>query len=424
MTTQKKEPVILDFGSMMTLAGFAGAEDAQIKIRSCVGRPLFPKEGTQEVVCGDECRAQRGRLKTVSPICKGFIFNFDDWVLLLNHTFKELKIDTKEHPVLLLEKPYTGLGYVFYQRDQYPFTKSLQELRQKICQTMFEKFNVPSLYIMSSAVATLHAHGLKTGVVLEIGEYLTQCTTVYEGLSMSTACSSVDFGGWDLTDYLRSILQERGYSFTTTSEFEMLREIKLKYCYVLTTQAKEFELWTTVVSGTEEKSVQLPDGQTISLMNEQYRCVEPLFQPYMLGGHHRDKQFASPGLHQLIYHHISRNAPEELREELWKNVVVTGDFYPGLDERLKLELRALAPKVEEIRVLVNPKQRHTPWCGASSYCAAAPGDICWIEKKDYELSGPTIVHYKCIDNNDSPGNCARHPSKLKIPLPPIPVAST
>ena len=85
----------------------------------------------------------------------------------------------------------------------------------------------------------MYATGRTTGVVLDSGDGVTHAVPIYEGFALPHSVMRADVAGRDVTRHLRLLLRKEGVNFRTTAEFEIVRTIKEKACYLSANPQKE-----------------------------------------------------------------------------------------------------------------------------------------------------------------------------------------
>eukprot|EP01125_Pyxidicula_operculata_P019969 TRINITY_DN7271_c0_g2_i1.p1 TRINITY_DN7271_c0_g2~~TRINITY_DN7271_c0_g2_i1.p1 ORF type:complete len:1174 (-),score=286.61 TRINITY_DN7271_c0_g2_i1:74-3595(-) len=367
--------IVIDTGSLETKAGFAGDDAPRAVFPTIIGRPrhkgVMVGMGQKDSYVGDEAFSKRGILTMRSPFTNGQITNWDDMEKLWHHSFyNELRVAPEESVVIMTEP----LG-------------NPSANREKMVQILFETFSVPACYIASQEVYALYSYGRTTGVVVNIGDTIS-VVPIYEGVPVVHAVRKLPFGASNLTDHLMKILTERGYSFTTRAEREIVADMLRKLCYVALDFESEMD--TAASSSTIEKSYELPDGQCITIGNERFRTPEALFEPSFL------ELEGEPGLHELIHSSIKACDPE-LHQTFYQNIVLSGgaSLINGLAERLSKEVSSLAHSSMKVKIIAAPERRYSPWIGASILGSLSQFMEMLIAKEDYDETGPRIVHRKC-----------------------------
>ncbi len=71
-------------------------------------------------------------------------------------------------------------------------------------------------------------------------------------------------------------------------------------------------------------------------------------------------------------------------------------MYPGIADRMEKEIKTLAPSTMKVKIIAPPERKYAVWIGGSILSSLSTFETMWISKREYDESGPSIVHRKCF----------------------------
>jgi len=379
--TDSKNVIVCDNGTGFVKCGFAGSNFPAAIFPSVIGRPILRAEEKvddveiKDIMVGEDASKLRAMLQLSYPMDNGIVRNWEDMEHLWSHTFQNaLKVNPKDCKIMLTEPPMNP-----------------KKNRERMVQTMFEKYGFNACYVAIQAVLTLYAQGLLTGVVVDSGDGVTHIVPVYEGFALPHLTRRLDVAGRDVTRYLIKLLLLRGYAFNRTADFETVRQIKEKLCYV----GYDLELETKLAQETTVlvENYTLPDGRVIKVGSERFEAPEALFQPHLV-------DVEAVGMAEQLFNCIQA-ADLDIRSEFYKHIVLSGGstMYPGLPSRLEKEIKQLylqrtlnndASRMDKFKVRIEdpPRRKHMVFLGGAVLAEIMKDkEDFWMTKKDYDEGG-------------------------------------
>ena len=397
--------LIIDNGSGYIKAGLSTEKLPSVEIPSLIGKQLLrygekidlskfsddPNKIYKDIMIGDEVLPYRNLLELSHPIDEGIIKNEDDLEKLWDYVItNKLKIeDVSDKKIIITEAPMNPL-----------------ENKIKICEILFEKIGVDALNIEPQAKLSLYCHGIDTGLVIDSGDGVTHCIPISNGTILRNYIEKLNIAGRHITEYLIRLLQVKGYAFNSSSDFEFVRELKEKLCFV----SNDIELDRKLDKETTffNSFYLLPDGSRIRISNEKFEAPEILFNPHLFG---KDLE----GIAEIVHKSIN-SCPIDSRVGLYKTMVLSGanTLFPGFATRFENELRkkyieknlanAKEKKIKiNINVLDHPNRKYSVFIGAgiiANYYNTQESIDYWITRDEWleceeNINKENLLKEKC-----------------------------
>lgn len=371
------QPIVLDNGSGTIRCGFSGDEKPRVSYSSVIGRPKYKKINylpsdlsIDDTFVGNQAQLRRGLLKLKYPIEHGTIEDWDSmeliWQQLLLHDLVNDDKDTNsfslnEHSILITEHAFT-----------------IRRQREKMCEIFFEHFNVNSINISIPTILSLYSTGRTTGVSVDIGDGVASIASIYDGFALPSTMKRINLGGRDITRLLRLEMMKNGYLMNSSSEFEIIRNMKERLGFIDVGDNDENDSFSV-------DKFQLPDGKFLRIPKSSIsKSCELLFNPELFG-------FEESNVSNELYNSINKT-DLNLRGQLFESIVISGGstLLKNFNLRLLKDLKKIDNGIK-LKIFASHERRNNCFIGGSILSTLSTFNKILVSKKQF-LEDSNCIH--------------------------------
>jgi len=369
----------------------------------------------------------------------GWIENYENFEEILENFEKNFFIEYKDHPILFSEPS-------LHNKDN----------RIKFTEFVFEKFNLPAIYLSKSAVLSAFSCGRSTCLVFDSGHNNTYAVPINDGYALQKSLIKCGIAGKYLTKNLKKKIQSKNINIipfynvdkipinnntennnntdnmmidsngnninnNTTNLNQITQQPKYKTSINDLNPKESYknfwineiirDLKETCLTTSEESMIfvpeensfkastlspsityEFPDGNTIELTEDRMSTVETVF--------HKIKEVNGfEGYHKMIMEAINKG-DLELKKDLYNNIFLCGGntLFGNFAERMQKSLFNSMNQNFRLKIITHPsnvEKKFSSWIGGSILTSLGTFHQLWLSKQEVDEHGAMIVERKC-----------------------------
>jgi len=397
---EEKSWLILEYGSGTINAGLSGTSDDPADaptsmFRTCIGRPNY------ELSIGADDKAQylfdaalvardedgtivqgglAGICKLSWPMSRGVIKDYgthqadmqEIWKDYIDETAKVVVPFDRENP-----EDCDIDGIILSE----PCLNSLAN-RKTVAEYWMEEQKAPKIFFGLQSIFGMMGDACVSGVAVTSGDGVTEVLPMYENYSMRHAYQRINWGGKDVTNWLRRELHKADCALETSSDELILMDMKKNGGFKVAPYGKLADASDALEQSKSEYT--LPDGTKVPIGAECVTVPEIVFNPMYAGND-------VPGLAELVKQCVDA-CPKDTKGSLFKKVMFFGGntMWDGFKDRMDQEM---TEKLGDglCKSICKPDREILSWNGARTLSGLStfqdPANKMWLSAADYNESG-------------------------------------